>query len=119
MVFFYKIVFWFTIIAALFVFLLKNPLYAALSLILTFIGVSALMLFFDLEFLGLIFIMVYVGAIMVLFVFNIMSFNFKTLNYTNLTAPTSKYLNILKPQYFLIFNFFVSAYLSKRIIFIY
>jgi NADH:ubiquinone oxidoreductase subunit 6 (subunit J) len=115
MVFFYKIVFWFTIIAALFVFLLKNPLYAALSLILTFIGVSTLMLFFDLEFLGLIFIMVYVGAIMVLFVFNIMSFNFKTLNHTNLTVPVSKYLNILKPQYFLIFNFFISVLLSSSL----
>jgi NADH-ubiquinone oxidoreductase chain 6 len=73
------------------------------------------MLFFDLEFLGLIFIMVYVGAIMVLFVFNIMSFNFKTLNHANLTIPLNKYLNILKPQYFLIFNFFVSVLLSSSI----
>jgi NADH:ubiquinone oxidoreductase subunit 6 (subunit J) len=52
---------------------------------------------------------------MVLFVFNIMSFNFKTLNHANLTIPLNKYLNILKPQYFLIFNFFVSVLLSSSI----
>lgn len=60
---------------AISVILQKNPLYGAFSLILSFLGLSAIYIMLGAHFLGVIQIVVYAGAIMVLFVFVIMLLN--------------------------------------------
>ena len=50
----------------------RNPIYAALCLILAFFTSSALWLLTGAEFLGVVLVLVYVGAVMVLFLFVIM-----------------------------------------------
>lgn len=55
----------------------RNPVYAALSLILNFFSIAGLYLSLGAEFLAAIQILVYAGAIMVLFLFVIMLLNLK------------------------------------------
>ena len=50
----------------------KNPVHAALSLVLTFFSVACVWLIAGAEFLGVALILVYVGAVMVLFLFVVM-----------------------------------------------
>ncbi len=57
---------------ALGVVLVRNPVYAALFLILSFFTSSAIWLMLEAEFLGITLVLVYVGAVMVLFLFVIM-----------------------------------------------
>ncbi len=59
-------------LAALGVILLKNPVQAALSLVLAFFSAACLWLLLQAEFLGIVLILVYVGAVMVLFLFVVM-----------------------------------------------
>ena len=59
-------------LAALGVILVKNPVHAALSLVLTFFSVACLWLLLQAEFLGIVLILVYVGAVMILFLFVVM-----------------------------------------------
>lgn len=61
-----------TLVGALGVVLLKNIVHAALSLVLSFLGVAAIYFQLQAEFLGLVQIMVYAGAISVLMIFAIM-----------------------------------------------
>ncbi len=56
----------------------RNPVYAALCLILCFFNSAALWLLLQAEFLGIVLILVYVGAVMVLFLFVIMMLDIKT-----------------------------------------
>lgn len=58
--------------AAVGVVTVRNPVYAALFLILAFFNSSALWLLLGAEFLGIALVLVYVGAVMVLFLFVIM-----------------------------------------------
>ncbi|MFM2344094.1 MAG: hypothetical protein RLZZ210_704 [Pseudomonadota bacterium] len=58
----------------------KNPVYAALFLILSFVSTSALFIIQGAEFLGLVLILVYVGAVMVLFLFVVMMLDVKALS---------------------------------------
>ncbi|ALN61101.1 NADH-ubiquinone/plastoquinone oxidoreductase chain 6 family protein [Lysobacter antibioticus] len=51
---------------------LKNPVHAALSLVLTFFSVACVWIIAGAEFLGVALILVYVGAVMVLFLFVVM-----------------------------------------------
>lgn len=53
----------------------RNPVYAALSLILNFFSIAGLYLTLEAQFLAVIQILVYAGAIMVLFLFVIMLLN--------------------------------------------
>ncbi len=53
----------------------KNPLYAILSLIVTFFGIAALYILLNAQFLGIVQIIVYAGAIMVLFLYVLMMLN--------------------------------------------
>ena len=53
----------------------KNPLYAILSLIVTFFSIAALYVLLNAQFLGIVQIIVYAGAIMVLFLYVLMMFN--------------------------------------------
>lgn len=61
-----------TVIAALRVITARNPVHAALFLVLAFFNVAALWMLLQAEFLALALIMVYVGAVMVLFLFVVM-----------------------------------------------
>ncbi|TAE50388.1 MAG: NADH-quinone oxidoreductase subunit J [Bacteroidetes bacterium] len=56
----------------------RNPIYAALSLIINFFSIAGLYLSLRAEFLAVIQILVYAGAIMVLFLFVIMLLNLQT-----------------------------------------
>ena len=53
----------------------KNPLYAILSLIVTFFSIAALYILLNAQFLGIVQIIVYAGAIMVLFLYILMMLN--------------------------------------------
>lgn len=50
----------------------RNPVHAALYLVLTFVSTAALWILLQAEFLGMALILVYVGAVMVLFLFVVM-----------------------------------------------
>ncbi len=61
-----------TTAAALAVITVRNPVYAVLSLVLTFFSTACLWLLLDAEFLAIALVLVYVGAVMVLFLFVVM-----------------------------------------------
>jgi len=67
-----------TILCALFVVNVRNPVHAVLFLIMVFINVASILLLFGLEFLAFVYIMVYVGAIAVLFLFVVMMLDITT-----------------------------------------
>ncbi|HAZ61790.1 MAG TPA: NADH-quinone oxidoreductase subunit J [Gammaproteobacteria bacterium] len=58
--------------SALAVIVLRNPVHAALSLVLSFFATGGLWLLLEAEFLALTLVLVYVGAVMVLFLFVVM-----------------------------------------------
>jgi NADH-quinone oxidoreductase subunit J len=58
--------------SALAVILVRNPVHAALFLVLSFVSASALWLLLYAEFLAITLVLVYVGAVMVLFLFVVM-----------------------------------------------
>jgi len=67
-----------TVMSAIGVISLKNPVHAALSLVLTFFTTACLWLLLQAEFLGITLILVYVGAVMVLFLFVVMMLDINT-----------------------------------------
>ena len=60
------------VLAALRMITAKNPVHAALSLVVVFFTSSAIWLLLDAEFLAITLVLVYVGAVMVLFLFVVM-----------------------------------------------
>ena len=82
MIAFEKIVFWsFAIVliyAAVRVVTVRNPVIAALHLVLAFFTCAALWLLLEAEFLAIILVLVYVGAVMVLFLFVVMMLDINT-----------------------------------------
>ncbi|HVC00570.1 MAG TPA: NADH-quinone oxidoreductase subunit J [Steroidobacteraceae bacterium] len=58
--------------AAVGVILARNPVHAAMLLVLCFVNSAVIWLLLDAEFLGIVLVLVYVGAVMVLFLFVIM-----------------------------------------------
>ena len=58
--------------AAVAVITVRNPVYAALWLVLTFFSAACLWIMLEVEFLAIVLILVYVGAVMVLFLFVVM-----------------------------------------------
>lgn len=64
-----------TVASAGYFLLAKNPLYAILSLIVTFFGIAAMYILLNAQFLGIVQIIVYAGAIMVLFLYVLMMLN--------------------------------------------
>ena len=76
-----NLLFWFlsllTLTGALGLLLTKNPLYSALFLVLSMIGVSALFFTLGAGFLAAVQLLVYAGAVMVLFIMVLMLFNLK------------------------------------------
>jgi NADH:ubiquinone oxidoreductase subunit 6 (subunit J) len=83
-----------TIAGAVFLLLTKNVLYAAFSLLLTFLGVAGLYVFAGADFLAVSQIMIYVGGILVLLIFGIMlthkNIENKNNNQPNLIIVNSK-----------------------------
>ncbi|MFC1535860.1 NADH-quinone oxidoreductase subunit J [Candidatus Neomarinimicrobiota bacterium] len=71
-----NIVFWFfviiTIAAALMVVLSKNLIYAAIALLVTFLGVAAMYIFLWADFMAGTQVMIYIGGILILLLFGIM-----------------------------------------------
>lgn len=63
------------VVAAILVISLRNPMYSAIALLVTFLSVAALFLLRHAEFLAVVQIFVYGGGIMVLFLFVIMLVN--------------------------------------------
>jgi NADH-quinone oxidoreductase subunit J len=61
-----------TVLAAVAVIAVKNPVHAALCLVLTFFSTACTWLLADAEFLAIALVLVYVGAVMVLFLFVVM-----------------------------------------------
>ena len=61
-----------TLAAAFLVIVVRNPVHAALSLILCFFSSAGLWLLLEAEFLAIVLVLVYVGAVMVLFMFVVM-----------------------------------------------
>nr|XP_061797989.1 NADH-quinone oxidoreductase subunit J-like [Nerophis lumbriciformis] len=61
-----------TVLAALAVITVRNPVYAALFLVLTFFSSAGVWILLEAEFLAITLILVYVGAVMVLFLFVVM-----------------------------------------------
>jgi NADH-quinone oxidoreductase subunit J len=67
-----------TVLAALGVILVRNPVHAVLSLVLTFFSAAMLWLLLQAEFLGVVLVLVYIGAVMVLFLFVVMMLDINT-----------------------------------------
>jgi len=60
------------LVAAIMVITLRNPVHAALSLVLCFFASAGVWILLEAEFLGIVLVLVYVGAVMVLFLFVVM-----------------------------------------------
>ena len=78
-------------LAALGVILVKNPVHAALSLVLTFFTSAMLWILLRAEFLGITLVLVYVGAVMVLFLFVVMMLD---INVAPLREGFARYLPV-------------------------
>lgn len=79
------------VLAALTVVLVKNPVYAVLSLIACFIATSLVWLGLDAEFLAWTLILVYVGAVLVLFLFIVMMLDIR---FATMRARFSRWLPV-------------------------
>ncbi len=71
--------------------IVRNPVHAALSLVLAFVTSAAIWLMLEAEFLAITLILVYVGAVMVLFLFVVMMLD---INLTVLRQGFTRYLPI-------------------------
>lgn len=86
------------ICSSLAVVLFRNPVYSAVSLILSFITSGFLWLLLEAEFLAIVLILVYVGAVMVLFLFVIMMLNIneeKEKSSFNSVAPFAVFIGLI------------------------
>lgn len=77
------------VFAALCVVTVRNPVHAALFLVLAFFTSAAIWIMLEAEFLGIVLVLVYVGAVMVLFLFVVMMLN---INIEPLRAGFMRYL---------------------------
>ena len=86
------------VLTSLGVIFFKNPVYYAISLILSFITSAALWLLLQAEFLAIVLILVYVGAVMVLFLFVVMMLNIDDVMRTskfNKMAPFALFIGLI------------------------
>jgi NADH-quinone oxidoreductase subunit J len=99
------------VVSALGVVTLRNPMYGALSLLVTFLSVAVLFLLRQAEFVGMVQIFVYGGGIMVLFLFVIMLINLHRLPQVKLFAGQSPLVAVLAVGLAAFFGyFFLSAH---------
>jgi NADH-quinone oxidoreductase subunit J len=85
---------------------MRNPMYGAISLLLTFLAVAALFLLRHAEFVGIVQIFVYGGGIMVLFLFVIMLVNLHRLPEIKLFGGTSPLAAVLAVVLLVFFGYF-------------
>ncbi len=85
---------------------MRNPMYGAISLLLTFLAVAALFLLRHAEFVGVVQIFVYGGGIMVLFLFVIMLVNLHRLPEIRLFGGTSPFALVLAVLLLAFFGWF-------------
>jgi NADH-quinone oxidoreductase subunit J len=89
---------------------LRNPMYGAVSLLVTFLAVAALFLLRHAEFVGIVQIFVYGGGIMVLFLFVIMLVNLHRLPDVRLFGGHAPLAALLAALLFVVFGWvFVQA----------
>ena len=69
--------------------LIRNPIHAALSLVLVFVSSAGIWLLLQAEFLGIVLVLVYVGAVMVMFLFVVMMLD---INLEEMRAGFVRYL---------------------------
>ncbi|MFK7816091.1 MAG: NADH-quinone oxidoreductase subunit J [Gammaproteobacteria bacterium] len=79
------------VLSALAMITVRNPVHAALFLVLAFFTSGALWLLLEAEFLGIVLILVYVGAVMVLFLFVVMMLD---INIAKMRAGYARYLPV-------------------------
>ena len=79
------------VFSALMVITVKNPVQAALFLVLTFFSCAAIWMLLEAEFLAITLVLVYVGAVMVLFLFVVMMLD---INVARMRAAFMQYLPI-------------------------
>jgi NADH-quinone oxidoreductase subunit J len=85
----------------------RNPIASALSLVICFMGLSALFMSLDAFFIGIIQVLVYAGAVMVLFLFIIMLLDLRTeqlrkINYVAVAGGAAVALAFFLQIYFVI-----------------
>ena len=80
-----------TVLSAISVITVRNPVHAVLSLILAFFSTACLWLLLQAEFLGIVLVLVYVGAVMILFLFVVMMLD---LNVTPLREGFARYFPV-------------------------
>jgi NADH-quinone oxidoreductase subunit J len=98
------------VVGALGVVTLRNPMYGAISLLVTFLAVAVLFLLRHAEFVGMVQIFVYGGGIMVLFLFVIMLVNLHRLPDVRMFGGQAPAVAILATLLFVVFGwFFVQA----------
>jgi NADH-quinone oxidoreductase subunit J len=78
-----------TVLSAVCVITVKNPVYAALFLVLSFFTTAMIWMLLRAEFLAIVLVLVYVGAVMVLFLFVVMMLD---VNFTKLREGFARYL---------------------------
>ena len=83
-----------TVAAAINMITIRNPIFAALSLVLVFVSSAGLWLLMQAEFLGIVLVLVYVGAVMVMFLFVVMMLD---INLEEMRAGFVKYLPVGLP----------------------
>lgn len=85
----------------------RNPIASALSLVICFMGLSALFMSLDAFFIGIIQVLVYAGAVMVLFLFIIMLLDLRAeklrkINYVAVAGGTAVALTFFVQLFFVI-----------------
>jgi len=78
-----------TVAAAVNMITIRNPVHAALSLVLVFVSSAGIWLLLEAEFLGIVLVLVYVGAVMVMFLFVVMMLD---INIEEMRAGFVRYL---------------------------
>jgi NADH-quinone oxidoreductase subunit J len=79
-----------TVLSAVLVVTVRNPVHAALFLVLAFFSSAAIWLILEAEFLAIILILVYVGAVMVLFLFVVMMLDINLAPWANPGRPRTR-----------------------------
>ncbi|QKX01979.1 NADH-quinone oxidoreductase subunit J [Wolbachia endosymbiont of Cruorifilaria tuberocauda] len=98
-----------SISSAIYVISIRNPVYAVLFLILTFVNSAVLFILLGAEFIAMVILMVYIGAVAVLFLFVVMMLD---VDYTKLNHGFAKHLffsAILSIVFFLIVYFIIHS----------
>ena len=96
-----------TVAGAVGVVTLRNPMYGAISLLLTFLAIAALFLLRHAEFVGIVQIFVYGGGIMVLFLFVIMLVNLHRLPEVKLFGGQTSVALLLAVVLLIFFGYFL------------